>query len=123
MPLALGRLSRAAEATAAYEAALSINPEFMDAHVNLAGLLLSRGRTDEAVAAFQHALGIYPIQPRARLGLTPVGEEIDLQVHRGGATRSIRTTIAPPQDAASHSRGSSRSWRSGRGRRECMRRC
>ena len=38
---------------------------------------------------------------RARLGLTPVGEEIDLQVHRGGETRNIRATIAPPQDAAS----------------------
>jgi serine protease Do/serine protease DegQ len=38
---------------------------------------------------------------RARLGLTPVGEEVDLQVHRGGETRGIRATIAPPQDAAS----------------------
>ena len=38
---------------------------------------------------------------RARLGLTPVGEEINLQVHRGGETLGIRTTIAPPQDAAS----------------------
>jgi len=38
---------------------------------------------------------------RARLGLTPVGEEIDLQVQRGAETRSIRATIAPPQDAAS----------------------
>jgi len=38
---------------------------------------------------------------RARLGLTPVGEEIDLQVHRGGETRGIRATIAPPQEAAS----------------------
>jgi Do/DeqQ family serine protease len=38
---------------------------------------------------------------RARLGLTPVGEEINLQVQRGGETLGIRTTIAPPQDAAS----------------------
>jgi serine protease Do/serine protease DegQ len=38
---------------------------------------------------------------RARLGLTPVGEEINLQVHRGGETSGIRATIAPPQDAAS----------------------
>ena len=37
---------------------------------------------------------------RARLGLTPVGEEIDLQVHRGRESRSIRATIAAPQEAA-----------------------
>jgi serine protease Do/serine protease DegQ len=38
---------------------------------------------------------------RARLGLTPVGEEIELRVLRGGDARNVRATIAPPQDAAS----------------------
>jgi serine protease Do/serine protease DegQ len=38
---------------------------------------------------------------RARLGLTPVGEEIELRVLRGKDARNIRATIAPPQDAAS----------------------
>jgi serine protease Do/serine protease DegQ len=33
---------------------------------------------------------------RARLGLTPVGEEIELRVLRGKEARSIRTRIAPP---------------------------
>lgn len=35
---------------------------------------------------------------RARLGLTPVGEEIELRVNRGGATRVLRTRIAAPQE-------------------------
>ncbi|HEY7657574.1 MAG TPA: Do family serine endopeptidase [Burkholderiales bacterium] len=37
---------------------------------------------------------------RARLGLTPVGEEIELRVQRGRDTRVVRATIAPPQDPA-----------------------
>jgi Do/DeqQ family serine protease len=37
---------------------------------------------------------------RNRLGLTPVGEQVELQVQRGGATRSLRTRIAPPQEMA-----------------------
>jgi serine protease Do/serine protease DegQ len=35
---------------------------------------------------------------RARLGLTPVGEEVELRVLRGSETRSVRMRIAPPQD-------------------------
>ncbi|OGA23708.1 MAG: serine endoprotease DegQ [Betaproteobacteria bacterium RIFCSPLOWO2_02_FULL_67_26] len=37
---------------------------------------------------------------RARLGLTPVGEEIDLRIQRAAETRSIRTRIAAPQEAS-----------------------
>jgi serine protease Do/serine protease DegQ len=37
---------------------------------------------------------------RARLGLTPVGEEIELRLQRGAETRSIRTRIAAPQEAS-----------------------
>jgi serine protease Do/serine protease DegQ len=37
---------------------------------------------------------------RARLGLTPVGEEIELRVQRGADARSIRARIAPPQEAS-----------------------
>jgi serine protease Do/serine protease DegQ len=33
---------------------------------------------------------------RARLGLTPVGEEVELRVLRGKEARSVRTRIAPP---------------------------
>jgi len=31
---------------------------------------------------------------RNRLGLTPVGEQVELRVQRGGATRLLRTQIA-----------------------------
>jgi serine protease Do/serine protease DegQ len=34
---------------------------------------------------------------RARLGLTPVGEEVELRVNRGGSMRSVRTQIAAPE--------------------------
>ena len=37
---------------------------------------------------------------RNRLGLTPVGEQVELRVQRSGATRSLRTQIAPPQEMA-----------------------
>jgi len=51
------------------------------------------------------ALGGRPVRAaaelRARLGLTPVGEEIELRVLRGKDARNVRATIAPPQDAAS----------------------
>jgi serine protease Do/serine protease DegQ len=35
---------------------------------------------------------------RARLGLTPVGEEVELRVLRGSESRTVRMRIAPPQD-------------------------
>jgi len=35
---------------------------------------------------------------RARLGLTPVGEEIEMRVQRSAATRSVRMRMAQPQD-------------------------
>jgi len=50
------------------------------------------------------ALGGRPVRAaaemRARLGLTPVGEEIELRVLRGSESRVIRTRVAPPREAA-----------------------
>jgi serine protease Do/serine protease DegQ len=40
-----------------------------------------------------------PSDLRARLGLTPVGDEVDMTVAREGGTQRIRTRIAPPQPA------------------------
>jgi Do/DeqQ family serine protease len=37
---------------------------------------------------------------RARLGLTPVGEEVELRILRGNETRNIKTKIAAPQEQA-----------------------
>jgi Do/DeqQ family serine protease len=33
---------------------------------------------------------------RARLGLTAIGEDVDMRINRSGATRNVRTQIAPP---------------------------
>jgi Do/DeqQ family serine protease len=41
---------------------------------------------------------------RARLGLTPVGEEVELRVLRGTETRTIKTKIAPPEVAEGEGR-------------------
>jgi serine protease Do/serine protease DegQ len=50
------------------------------------------------------ALGGRPVRAaaemRARLGLTPVGEEIELRVLRGSESHVIRTRVAPPREAA-----------------------
>ena len=35
---------------------------------------------------------------RARLGLTPVGEEVEMRINRGGAPRTLRVQIAAPQE-------------------------
>src|SRR5688572_12827173 len=37
---------------------------------------------------------------RARLGLTPVGEEVELRILRGGETRNVKAKIAAPQEVA-----------------------
>ncbi len=33
---------------------------------------------------------------RARLGLTAIGDEVEMRINRGGAARTVRTQIAPP---------------------------
>jgi serine protease Do/serine protease DegQ len=38
-----------------------------------------------------------PAELRARLGLTPVGDEVDFRIQRGNETRNARLKIAPPQ--------------------------
>jgi serine protease Do/serine protease DegQ len=38
---------------------------------------------------------------RARLGLTAVGDEVELRIHRGGEMRMIRVKVAAPQNIAS----------------------
>ena len=41
-----------------------------------------------------------PGELRARLGLTPVGDEVDMTIAREGGQQRIRTRIAPPQPAS-----------------------
>jgi serine protease Do/serine protease DegQ len=42
-----------------------------------------------------------PAELRARLGLTPVGDEVEFRVQRGGAVRNVRVKIAAPRQLAS----------------------
>ena len=37
---------------------------------------------------------------RARLGLTPIGEQVELRVNRGGESRMLRAQVAAPQEYA-----------------------
>ena len=51
---------KADEALLSFQQAVKINPEYADAHINLANLLLQRGQVDEAVSHLQRALEINP---------------------------------------------------------------
>ncbi len=42
---------------------------------------------------------------RARLGLTPIGEEVEMRINRGGATRAIRSQIAAPDVSTGDGQG------------------
>ncbi|HEU0052693.1 MAG TPA: tetratricopeptide repeat protein, partial [Longimicrobium sp.] len=55
MGLCLSLVGRPEEALAAFDAALALNPGYVEAHLNRAITLNDLGRTDEAHAAFQHA--------------------------------------------------------------------
>jgi len=56
-------------------------------------------RKGDVVTALNGRMVRGPSDLRARLGLTPVGEEVDMTVAREGGTQRIRTRIAPPQPA------------------------
>jgi Do/DeqQ family serine protease len=58
-------------------------------------------REGDVVVALGGRLVHTAAELRARLGLTPVGEEIELRVLRGKDALNVRAIIAPPQDAAS----------------------
>lgn len=59
-------------AEAAYKAALAIRPT-IEAWLQLGHLLLSAGRADEAIKAFQEAMVIVPNSPGARAGIIDAG--------------------------------------------------
>ena len=54
------RAGRVQEAVSHGEAALRINPDFPEAHYNLANALFQSGRLDEAIAHFREALRLKP---------------------------------------------------------------
>jgi Do/DeqQ family serine protease len=53
-------------------------------------------REGDVVTALNGRAIRHAAELRARLGLTPVGEEVELRVNRGGGARSLRAQIAPP---------------------------
>jgi len=74
--LALWRVGRTDEALIEFKRALAANPGFVDAHVNLAGLLTELGRTEEAAAHYREVLVHRPDRAdlRLRLGLLLVDQ-------------------------------------------------
>ena len=58
-----------ANAIAAYEQALTLDPEIREARFNLGALYARRGRYDRAIAAYQNFVVRYPDYPEARYAL------------------------------------------------------
>jgi tetratricopeptide (TPR) repeat protein len=54
------RPAPAGDATAAYERALQLDPDFAEAHFNLGNLLLRTGRRNDAIAHFESAVRLKP---------------------------------------------------------------
>ena len=66
---ALARQGKIKAAIGHYRKALRINPDFADAHYNLANALVSQGNLEDAISHFSEALKIKPDFPQARLNL------------------------------------------------------
>jgi len=70
--LVLARINRLPEAIAAYERALSIDPNLPDAQSNLATLLFQTGRTQEGTALLQRTATAFPGRPDIQQNLANV---------------------------------------------------
>lgn len=62
-------LSRRDEAKAAYEAALDLDPAYVEVLVNLGALQNEKGETEEAIGLLEKAVEIRPDDPRAYVNL------------------------------------------------------
>jgi predicted O-linked N-acetylglucosamine transferase (SPINDLY family) len=64
-----GRQGRFAQAAAAYQQAISIHPQFAEAHCNLGNALLEAGQLEPAIAAYRQAIALDPNVPEAHHNL------------------------------------------------------
>ncbi|CAK0740784.1 putative Tetratricopeptide repeat protein [Gammaproteobacteria bacterium] len=65
----LGLISPPHEASTLFRKALTIKPDYTDAHINLATVLQSEGKSNDAIAHYQRALAIQPDRPHVHLVL------------------------------------------------------
>jgi protein O-GlcNAc transferase len=67
--IVLAEMREHSKALAAFQKAISLNPTFADAHVNMANLLGEAGRHQEAKSIFEKSLALNPKLARAWSGL------------------------------------------------------
>lgn len=86
------RLGRLADAIAHYQTALSLKPDYPEAHTNLGNAFLRSGRPAEAVAEYRTALQLTP-------GYAPARENLSyaLRLVPGAAAASPRTDPPAPR--------------------------
>jgi tetratricopeptide (TPR) repeat protein len=61
----------------AYQEALRIDPDFRDAHYNLANVYYDFGRYADAIHHYQEALRLSPDFANARIGLEQAMDQLD----------------------------------------------
>jgi tetratricopeptide (TPR) repeat protein len=87
---AWARGGRFAEAEAWYGKALTLSPDFAEAHANLAELQLEQGRFDQAVASLQRAVALQPAFAEAHMALAGALRNIgDLDAAASGYRRAL----------------------------------
>jgi tetratricopeptide (TPR) repeat protein len=92
------------EATAEYEAAVRLGPEFASARMNLARVLDKAGRFQESVDNYRAVLRAYPADERARSGLGAAlagrGEELAAAGRREEAVEFLREALPLQPESA-----------------------
>ena len=95
--LSFHQAGRLAEAAAAYEDALRLDPRLAEPHNNLAGLRLAQGRTAEAEAHYRQALAL---EPRLTAALGNLVILLRRGARLGEAETACRTALAAAPGSA-----------------------